>query len=258
MLGWAQRNLDAFHSSQEAFLRKGAYTLWLDHDVEVGEYLVHVAIDENIRPPDAWPFQIGDIIHNMRVSLDYLAFALAMKHNPAIVNDRKAAFQIAFPICEKPVDWGSLAGKVRQWAGAEAVAAFERLQPYQRPHLANYDPLLLLHKLDNPHKHRNLLAAAPVVTWLDYSATGEAIGFDITHMGLEGPFIDGAVVARGRFTQGCDLPAHATAAVNVQVACEVAFDEMGPAPRYPARELLNEIADLIRNVIFPPLEHLLK
>jgi hypothetical protein len=274
MLAWAERNLESLKSAHEAFRRKKPYGLRREENIEwtviptlgdgdskiEGSFVVYITVAEGLRPIEDLALRVGDIIHNMRVALDYLAYGVAIRYNPSFVADRKKSFGIQFPICGKSENWLGLKNKIKldEWASPEAVKWFERLQPYNRPNAANLDPLLLLHKLDNPHKHRNLLAAAPNVTAVDFTAVDPFSAFEPVSFGLEGPFKDGAVVARGKFVRlgGVRSPAErdTKAKVHIDVAFEIAFDDAGPAPRYPVFELLDEIADFIRSAAFPALE----
>jgi len=163
MFGWAERSLEALKADYCAFLRKKPYHLWAKEylksvvkavdgvitvDVGAMEHFVElrVAVADFLRPVDDLALRMGDVIHNMRVSLDYLAFGIALRHDRRILNDREIATRVQFPICEKLCDWQSVVGNTRliKWASSDAIKEIEALQPYGRPLAANHDPLLLL------------------------------------------------------------------------------------------------------------------
>jgi hypothetical protein len=247
MWQWAVTRLSLFIESDNAFRRKRPFHLWGDTDPDTGEHRIHVAVAEAIKQSDEWVFQIGDILHNLRTSLDYAAFAVARAKTPGIVMDERRARDVFFPISESPKSWQDKKKSVAAWAG-DALDDLERLQPYHHPFLKNYHPLLLLDQLNRPHKHRRLLSAAPNCTSIDFE---DGPGFEFTRNGLEGRFEDGAVIARGHFRRGTDGK---RGRLNMWAEFEIAFHEDGPAPMYPARQLLGEIAAHIEREVFPALE----
>lgn len=255
MLGWALRQLETLERDQAAFLRKQPYALLGKYEVVDGERfaVVSISVAEFLRPVDDLVFRVGDVLHNLRVSLDYLAFAIARKHFPAATDkaNRQVLFQVSFPICGNFENWPALKKKMllERWASAEAIRHIEVCQPFSRPDNANLDPLFLLHQLDNPHKHRNLLAAAPAISGIDFTATDPR--YTPVSFGLGGrPFRDGAEVARYKFVGAANDPLpHPDAKVVTEVGFEIAFDEQGPAMGLPALPMLREMAVLIQNVI---------
>jgi hypothetical protein len=251
MLAWAERSLAVLKESRDAFRRKRPYGLWHDKNGETGEYTLHISVAEAIESPPEWVFMIGDIIHNMRVSLDYAAFAIATKCKPGMT--KREAREVAFPICRTEEDFhGAKRGALKCFS-QEAVSVIERLQPYHTTYRNYSNPLLILHRLDKPHKHRNLLAAAPNVTVINFFDYTPQSGIEIISMGLEGDFKDGAVVARARAAPLYDAT-QPRVPVNAEVTMEMAFLDAGPAPREPAIPFLEESAKFIGKFVFPALE----
>jgi hypothetical protein len=278
MLLWAEQRLRELKQDNESFVRRRPYALWSPDDaggrrvapwgaklpITVGQsdrvFELRLSVAEFVTPIENLAPKVGDIIHNLRVSLDYLAFGIAARQNPEFVNDEKRARLVQFPICAKTDDWPSLARKLRidEWASTDAIKWIKAAQPFRRPLLANLDPLLLLHELDNPHKHRNLIAAAPNVTAVDFAAEDPGNRFEVISLGLEGPFRDGAVVARGKFTRTDPATfrpsAKPAARVMMHVAFDIAFDDSGPAARLSVFGLLDEMLQFIRDGVFPALD----
>jgi len=113
-------------------------------------------------PLDDWGLLVGECIHNLRSSLDNLAFALAR-----LQQDEPANAEIVhFPIFQDRAKFNEVSNnkkrRVRQSLDqmpAEAASLIERLQPFQRdkaevPGTPNSDPLVLLQRLNNYDKHR--------------------------------------------------------------------------------------------------------
>jgi len=253
MLGWAEHNLDTLTTSMLAFQKTNPYGLWSDVDEETGERRLRISITD-IHHPDEWTFQIGDIVHNLRVALDYIAFKHAARLDPGITSDIKRLRNVMFPICERLNDWPATVGRLG-WASEEMRIRLAALQPYHRPDLANLHPLLMLNRLDNPHKHQSLLQAAPTVTNIDFDLNDPRGVASISRMGLEGPFENGAVVARVRFNSPpVRIPHTRPSQVNMRVGFQVAFGEACALNGFPAMPLLLQIAKHIEEVVFPAVE----
>lgn len=98
----------------------------------------------------------GDIVHNLRSSLDYIVEELVKKagHTPG--------FQHMFPLCSSPEAFSQALKKGRLY-GVEPrpLWAIEQFQPYfVKPHALPHHPLLHLHSLSNRDKHHMLAVVA--------------------------------------------------------------------------------------------------
>lgn len=248
MLAWADGHLQRLKTSVEDFRLPEAYDLVCKREDVTGDQVVRARVLR--RTPDDWAFMIGDALHNMRVPLDYLAFAIADQHAPAFAAAKPR--QIAFPICEDVSDWPSFEGKLRQWASDQAILAFKGLQPYHGRHAPKREPLLVLDKLENPHKHRRLLAAGSAITRTRLRILDDPTGPVSIQLisGRSGPFEDGTEMLRFRI-MGSAQP---EAKMQFNVAFGVAFTEQGPASGAEVIETLERIRDHIRDDIFPELE----
>jgi hypothetical protein len=117
---------------------------------------------------------IGDSLHNLRSSLDLLAYSLASAYTSPLPSDFAETSE--FPIfgdedrsgtpgvghghfhkLRKNGDpaRGSGLSKIRGWH-PDAQAVVEGLQPYKRGNAYRSDPLWILHDLDRVNKHRLL------------------------------------------------------------------------------------------------------
>jgi len=248
MLGWADRHLQCLKTIQAAFLATQPYQLIKGYDESTREQLVYVRVVNP--PPDDLVLQIGDTLHSMRVALDYLAFSIATRHAPTFAENTPRA--IAFPICGNIADWPGFNGKLRQWASIESIRAFEALQPYHRRHAPKTEPLLVLDGLDNPHKHRRLLAAGSALTRNALHVVHDPYGsLDIRNLSTRnGPFENGAEVIRFRLSGPLDPDAH----VEFRVDFGVAFAKKGPAAGAEVVGELERMRDHILDDVFPALE----
>lgn len=106
-------------------------------------------------PLDEWGLLAGECIHNMRSSLDNLAFALARlrcdpPHNPN---------KISFPIYKDQARFMENGRRNIDQLPADAASLIEKIQPFQRYDSGqgdspDKDPLALLQELNNADKHR--------------------------------------------------------------------------------------------------------
>lgn len=111
--------------------------------------------------PPAWATMLGDILHNLRSSLDHLAWQLVLANGE--VPDR----QTAFPVTDSARQFEQSIGRMRGVSG-EAI----RLIRASRPYRGGNDLLWQLHQLDIIDKHRLLVpvGAAYRSLTLDFGA----------------------------------------------------------------------------------------
>jgi hypothetical protein len=128
-------------------------------------------------PIDAFSLLIGDIVHNLRSSLDFIAFELAAAHTQSLTDDQ--ARQSQFPIVgdqDKEAQFGAGANNFSSRARrsiscieSKAQNVIETVQPYKRGTEYREHPLWYLQELSNIDKHRYLHVAAASVAKLNIS-----------------------------------------------------------------------------------------
>jgi hypothetical protein len=125
-------------------------------------------------PPYPIGVLIGDFLHNLRSSLDLLAYSLACAYTSPLPSDFAETSE--FPIVGDEDRAGTLGvghghfhnsrrngdpaprsglSKIRGWH-PDAQAIVEGMQPYKRGNAYKSDPLWVLHDLDRVNKHRLL------------------------------------------------------------------------------------------------------
>jgi hypothetical protein len=105
----------------------------------------------------------GDVLQNLRSSLDHLAFELFMvgTHGKA-----GAGKHVSFPIFDDANDYNKYAaGKVKGMPG-KAVSAINSIKPYR----GGNDVLWQIHRLNNIDKHRFLITVGSTFRSLDLGA----------------------------------------------------------------------------------------
>jgi hypothetical protein len=142
----AGEHIEALKAEIRRFSNGRPYRVTGDPDLNSGEYVLRIKPEE---PPKRISVLIGDVLGNLRPSLDYLVGALA------VFNGEKIQQSHQFPICDTPalfkgeLDKGRLAG-----IAPDHVALIEKLQPYKRRKGKVW--IRLLREYSNPDKHRHL------------------------------------------------------------------------------------------------------
>jgi len=159
---WTKEYLEAFEGEVRSYLDSKPYSVEVHVNRERTEYTFRIRIRES--PPDHWPFVISDIVHNLRSTLDNLAFNLA--GSPP----GKRGESIQFPIIHPGRKGGRpVFDKVakRELAGVhpDAIGIIEGVQPYHglrgaRPPYRSPGPwppyiLSVLNHMSNVDKHRS-------------------------------------------------------------------------------------------------------
>jgi hypothetical protein len=130
---------------------------------------------------------IGDAIHNLRVSLDHLAWQLV------IATGGTPSVATTFPIHKqllKPDRRGDTRPQIHPGVPPELREILDELQPYkQTPKPARHE-LAILHQLDINDKHRELLFTVVGVKHLGWWGEADPTGINL------GPYEDGSEVCR--------------------------------------------------------------
>ena len=237
----ADKHLDFLKTKFLAYIESTPYSLVIERDVGTGHprILFHVTG----QPSLSLSTVVGDIVHNLRSGLDYIA------HELIRVNGCSTTFQTQFPICESATDFFNEAICKNRLGGISlrGYTLIEAMQPYwdtsgnDTPH-----PLWLLHKLSNIDKHK-----MPNLTVLGATATINFVALDghirrTDH--VERAVYDGAILTTvpARFLdEGVKM--------NGRVALHVAFQD-APLTGVRAIDGLQESLEFIGQKILPAVE----
>jgi hypothetical protein len=149
----ATDHLSTFKAEYDAFAGSEPYRVTADFEPEAGCYIARLHV---VREPLRLSVIIGDIAHNLRSALDFIAWQLALAH----VGRRKAERNrrdISFPIVRTDEDFRSHATVA--FFSDDAKAVLERFQPYHRWNPPEPDLLFQLREISNTDKHRALHAS---------------------------------------------------------------------------------------------------
>lgn len=194
-LARAAYHLKQLHTQIVEWRRQHRLVYRIQGDLNKGDELVVLASGEN-PGHDPLGLIVGDSIHNMRASLDLLAFALLRANHVAMSTPVPETLikRSSFPIFNDPREFADRRETLIGGIDRRAQSTVESLQPYQKS--GTSDPLWLLHVLDIVNKHRLLNLVYSVVGHLGYE---NPINVDFSVMNVEWtnqPVSDDTPVAR--------------------------------------------------------------
>jgi hypothetical protein len=165
----AQEHLKSFNEDAWRYINTEPYQV--ESKIEGNHICVEGVI--TAEPPPALACIVGDFVTNLRASLDYIAWELAMLAGNPLTDGQKR--KVSFPIASTQANFakaGGTAEHLRNVCGvpAEAMSVVESVQPYH----AGYEPLSALDLLVRTDKHRTLLLCASFV---------ESVGTILIHRG---------------------------------------------------------------------------
>lgn len=232
------RDLCARHAD---FMSLNPYGVVVYQDPETSEQVICARVSRNV--PLEWSGLLGDIVHNLRASLDYLAWQLVL------ANDGTPSTSTQFPVCWDTARYNSLKRGIVKTYGKRAAAIFDTLQPCNASDGYSSHWLYALHKLDIRDKHQLLNVVGCAVRRQQFSmgAPGQDVHIERMVVGgpdIRSPLADGAELYRYRLGQ---------ATPNVQVQGEfsfdVAFEQAGPGQGEPVLPFLDRLISMVDHTL---------
>lgn len=145
----AETHLEELKKAIEAYFDKKPCVIVVEQFTGMPSHVRSQAWTARVRNPVPLKLAsiIGDVVHNLRASLDLLACDLVRLHGGPTKD-------VYFPFCEKSADLKHVIKRRRlDRAGRDIVAEIENLQPYRGGNAA----LRAIHDMDILDKHRALL-----------------------------------------------------------------------------------------------------
>jgi hypothetical protein len=179
---------------------------------------------------------IGDAIHNLRVSLDHLAWQLVIATGGQ--PDKDTSFPV-LTTAPTPDRRGRTRPQISPGVPKLVREILDEVQPYKREKPAHHD-LAVLHDLDISDKHHELLVAivgVKSIAWL--GEPGPARSFN------SGPYDDGAEVCRFSYSEND---------VNPSFDFMVRLDEPAAGPWGPmlgAADLVRRSLSYVEDEVLP-------
>jgi hypothetical protein len=239
----AKQHLRDLYGAYQGFIQLNPYGIVLDHDPDTGERVWRARVSHN--PPLAWAPTIGDIVHNLRAALDYLAWELVIAGGGT--PDKHTQFPVRYTPEKTPGEHKTAIEGQVEGAGADAVTLIDRIQPYRSSEPERH-PLYVLHTLDIRDKHQLLLVVGAALTNNEVGiGEGYIESMVIGGGGIESPLKDGTELLR--------LSAGSNVDVHGQYTFEVAFKKDGPGEGEPVIPTLNQLVGFVDETLtlFAPL-----
>lgn len=243
----ADTHFDKLRRAIEGFLEERPYSIVSEVDRQTGECVFTGQVRKPHRVIDLG-LLIGDVVQNMRNSLDHLAWQLALRHRP---NDEPPG-NTAFPIFKGPDEFERqvVCGRRSPIRGTSKIAQdrIAGLQPCYRAKRPWSDPLWVLHRLANDDKHRVLHVTAVAAHAATYFLS------DMLATRIEAASV--SVLGRS-FGDGDELgrlppePACAELADKLNLTYDVAFDPEGPARGERVLAQLDRCRKAVREDVVP-------
>jgi hypothetical protein len=240
----AKRHIKELQTDVRALLDRKPHKIVTDKNVEKGMYEVKVQMTECI--PAEFAVIIGDVIHNLRASLDLLACALATQNGATDVTGTN------FPFGKDLERFKTEAKRKIKKLSLTASRFIHRLKPYK----GGNDTLWQIHAFDIVDKHRLLI---PVGTIYLAQEQGISLPFEVLRKATrENPISAKMTVSPIRqFTLDKDIPiakipikdVDAGARYQLNFTIGIAFGEGQIVEGDNVVETLQKYIDLVEHII---------
>jgi len=146
----ANQHIDELNAALNAFVETDFCSLAVEKDSDTGEHVLQFRMTTPI--PDCVPLILGDAVHNLRASLDFVVSEIIHRAN----GSRR---YIKFPIrdTKQEVEAAVKGGAIKVASQSVISAIVDEVKPYK----GGNDPLCAIHEMDITDKHLLLL---PVIS----------------------------------------------------------------------------------------------
>ena len=242
----ADHHLQRLHAATRAYLDSGSKTAQIIAERDPSDRTRgHLRFKVLIEPPLEIAVIAGDIVHNLRCSLDYIVEELVKLagHTPTRSHQ--------FPICATAEGFTQALEKGKVYGiSKDGIDAIKHFQPYEmKPKGSAIPPLLLLHKLSNRDKH-HMLAICALNAYCVWSFVGKKTGRVLRSDRTTEPVRNGGVLA--------EMPANMIingekTQLQAKLTISVGFNEPALSP-FEVFETLQVNREFIGKVIVPRFE----
>jgi len=230
----ARMHLSSLDSEAAGFATVNPFPVVSDRDAN-GDTVARVMVAG--QPPPVMSAIVGDLVHNLRSALDYVAWQLVES------NHGQPDTRTGYPICVAEKDFESSGRAALRGAKEEAILAIRATQPFIAA-APEAHPLEVLRRLDNHDKHRLLHDIGGVVDAFLVKRGPETPGVVFVHRGPRKILVDGDVIATIKSSTSGTLP------IKVTVGLVLNSEEA------PLRALLESLFVAVEDTV-ARVEHLL-
>ena len=246
-LARARAQLQELTQTVEAFLGRDPYELVHRDDPQTGERVVSVRVKEE-PPSGRIAAIIGDIGHNLRSALDYVA------HQFVLVNGQTPTHATEFPIFAQAAQYTADTRRKTRGMSAQAIALIRSLQPFAWQTPLDRHPLWILHELNNADKHRELSVVGNALQSQNVTITSNVQvavrpAAPIS-LGAPPPIIpiqDGTELMRIAIVAG--PPGGGAALTNAQFGFGISFRSPPIVRGKPVVALMNDLVDFVDTLL---------
>lgn len=186
-LGRAYQHFKSLEDQITSFLEAKPYRVAIENPSD-GRYVFRLDNAPEI-PAKEWALMVGDCVHNLRSSLDYIAWRLA--------GSDPGDTQTQFPIFTSKAGWDSHSQRRVGRMLPSAQTHLQRNQPYHLPE-PDESPLNVLRVLDDTDKHKLLtvVAAVPLTFGVEWATTVDPkVSEPIAHIATNAELVGDVVIA---------------------------------------------------------------
>jgi hypothetical protein len=215
------------------------YRLRVEPNEDRTEHIERIYMDWRIR--DWWSVAVGEIMHNLRATLDNLVWQLVIGNN-----DHKPGKQHEFPIASDEGWYEENAPRKLCHVPAAARTIIDQVQPYRRPAKElRAHPLWVVHNLNRIDKHHLLHVVAAYAPGAKFEATPEMVAakaqLRLWYRPLESGTEIRAILTPAPFDG--EVPVSTPAPLNVVVG------ETDETPFYPFPGVLRNASNGVNEVL---------
>jgi hypothetical protein len=245
---WAKARINTLEAGIKDFIGPDTYNIESYPDLNVAKNRLEIVVtgEALVDPPnDIFGPAIGEIVHQLRSSLDNLVWTLSDNHStappPPKFRMERPWRLVRFPVTFEPSEWGGAVGRDLAKVDPALHTIFKELQPwFTHPSVPEFSDICCLEQLWNTDKHRHLSLVSSFVgldtvlsRWPSQVAELSKelnVEFDILEQRAAGPFERGAKVELGRVEwRGNFMTTVPEMHVDPKIAFDVAFGQGPPA-----------------------------
>lgn len=207
----ALEDFQALDRDVRRFLNSKPYRMGVEFEPQSGWHVARLRIREE--PPPRLSVIAGNVAYQLLSGLNHVAWELAVR-KLGIARARKKRQGIEFPIAKTSGDFDARAIVTQRLVSKQALAVFDKLQPYNRTNgekTAPQHPLVTMKEVADADKHRILAPSfgrgdfgSVQFRWNQRIARGPRINDTLRRRSKLRAIPDGAELARIRFETGND------------------------------------------------------
>jgi hypothetical protein len=208
----AEEHRQAFDDLFDEFHASNPYSILSEYDPKTGWHSLRWNVLEEL-PLQRLGLLFGDMISNLRTTLDYLVWQLVL------AGGSRPGRRTGFPVVRNDKDWEVQSRAALRGLAPEWVAEIEARQPFQLQQPA-FHPLAILDHVNNLNKHRFLPVAVLSVEHLGLLINVEPVPGETleTRDFLDKPITQGGELARFRVESRVPLDVVVNQAPHIRLA----------------------------------------